>query len=402
MNRFSKYPCWSQKIQLFTVIAAASMIIYFAAHYYVHLQDYYNSDFFKLWLGGNLIAKGLDPYNIQTWMAGHDVYNVSWRPNPTYLYPLPLAIFFIPLTLLPFVDAYVLWAFLSIWAIIGTIHILLKLDNSPRIYHLALPLLAGAFLFRPTIVSLRNGQLGPLLLIILSISIYLWQKDRWFAGGAFMALMALKPQLGIPLLALFSLWLILQNRWLALLGSGFTGMLLLLVGLVINPNWPAGFIDASSQRFYETFSYSPTLWGVAGILVNHDYRNTLLYGSIASILLVALVAWLLFHHRIQSPSVAVAVLIPVALLITPYSWVYDQILLIVPISLVTVCFFKQHFPYLFSAFLLLIIDIIAIALLVLAISLDGDMGSAVVPSISLLLVMFVVIRNFHRSQSLST
>jgi hypothetical protein len=387
MTQSPHKPAW-----LFPLLSAAAItavvITYAAAHNFALRVDIYNSDFFKLWLGARLVAEGIDPYNSEAWLAGHDLYNVTWRPNPTYLYPLPLAILFFPLTRLPFQWAYIFWFFLSIWSVIGSVFLLLKLARIPRIYHLVLPLIAGAFLFRPTLVTLRNGQLGAILLLIIALSVYLWQKDRWFFGGVIFALLILKPQLGGPILLLVGLWLLFERRWRALAGMGLSGIILLLIGLLVNPSWLGGFLSIGRHRLSETFGYSPTVHGLSGLYCKYDYGCTLLSGSLTSLFLCVLIIWLLVHYRIHSPATVIATVIPVALLITPYVWAYDQILLVIPISIVVIRLFERQIPYLLTALMFLIIDVAALALLMLATQIGVDIWSAAIPFACLILVIF--------------
>jgi hypothetical protein len=382
------------KKHLFVVISAAiaSIFFYAIARYFTNLVDFYSSDFFKLWLGGKLLIQGLDPYDSHTWLSAHDLYKVAWKPNPTYLYPLPLAILFLPFSQLPLDRAYTLWFFISIWAVVISILLLLRLANNPRMIHLALPLIAGAFLFRPTIVTLRNGQLGAVLLLVLALVVYFWQKECWFTGGVVLGLLILKPQLGIPLLLLVGVWLLLLRRWRAILGTGITGIVLLITGLSVDPGWVSGFAAAGTQRFIETFGYSPTIFGLVGAYCEQNSNCALLYGGAASILLSSLVIWLLVSNRNFSPTIAIAVLTPVALLVTPYTWAYDQILLVIPISLVVILLFTSNAPFLFSASLFLLLDLGALILLAVAVQMGNDIWSAAIPFACLMLVFLAAFR----------
>jgi hypothetical protein len=386
MQQSSKKPAWLLPFLISAAVIAFIILTYAVANYFVHRMDHANSDFFTFWLGGKLLSKGLDPYNSKIWLAGHDLYQATWRPNLTYIYPLPLTIFFVPLSLLELDQAYTLWFFLSIWAVILSVFLMLRMMNSPRVYHLAMPLLAGAFLFRPTIVTLRNGQLGAVLLLVLTLAVYLLQKEHWLSGGLVVALLILKPQLGAPLLVLLLLVLLYQRRWQVPIGMGITGIILLLAGLLIRLDWPIAFLSAGFQKFYSTFGYSPTLWGVVGDFCEHGYTCTLLYGSIGSVLFTLFLFGLLLKYKVGAPIFSVSILILAALLITPYTWAYDQILLVIPISFAAIKLFKQRVPYLISALLFLVIDIAALAFLVLALKTDVDVWSAVIPFACLICV----------------
>jgi hypothetical protein len=63
----------------------------------------------------------------------------------------------------------------------------------------------------------------------------------------------------------------------------------------------------------------------------------------------------------------------------PYGWAYDQVLLIVPLALVTLAAARMGFPYLAGALLFIAVDVLAIGLLLLATSTGEDTWSALVP-----------------------
>ncbi|MGA7607447.1 MAG: hypothetical protein WCA79_16135, partial [Anaerolineales bacterium] len=66
---------------------------------YIH-QDYTNANFFFFWLAGRMMWTGQNPYNATQWLAGHDAYGATWKPNQIFPYPLPLAFLMAPLGLI--------------------------------------------------------------------------------------------------------------------------------------------------------------------------------------------------------------------------------------------------------------------------------------------------------------
>ncbi len=110
----------------------------------------------------------------------------------------------VPLGLLPFHGAYVLWVALIQLMILASLAILLFLEEDPRARLFFIPLLAGIVLFRPTILTLTQGQVSGLFLFGLAWIAFLWQKGKWFWGGLLLGLLALKPNLGVLVIGLLA------------------------------------------------------------------------------------------------------------------------------------------------------------------------------------------------------
>jgi hypothetical protein len=90
------------------------------------------------------------------------------------------------------------------------------------------------------------------------------------------------------------------------------------------------------------------------------------------------------------PSSVISIAIPVTLLTTPYLWAYDQILLVLPILVVVVTLAEKGYPFLLTSTLFLWMTILSLLLLVVSLSLQVDVWSALIPLIVLCLVLWQV------------
>ena len=131
---------------------------------------------------------------------------------------MPLAVLMTPLGSLPLKTAYAIWVFAGMVGITVSFLLLLEMWNNPANRAYILPLFIGLPLYRPLIVILRNGQLGAILLAVLTVTAYLWEKDKWFLGGLLVGLVSLKPSVGFPLLGLLGIWLLVRKKWGAIAG----------------------------------------------------------------------------------------------------------------------------------------------------------------------------------------
>lgn len=233
------------------LILLLAVLFFYIAILIINPVEYPNSDFFTFWLSGRLFSLGENPYNSQVWVAGHHQFGASWIPNATFIYPMPVSLLFAPLGLLPLYQAFVVWVALSQFMIFFAFILLLLVHSNQSLKYLILPLFAGIMLFRPIYPALMNGQLSGLLLLVISAVIYLWEKGKWKQGAILMAILALKPNLGIPIIGLLSLYLISRKQVSSLLALVFSGLFLIFVGLLQNPNWILEFGTLGTLSFHK-------------------------------------------------------------------------------------------------------------------------------------------------------
>jgi len=120
-----------------------------------------------------------------TWSRGakgSNGFHSDFCLRPFFLYPLPLALLLAPLGWLPFHSAYIVWVTLTLLMVIVSLVILLSLETNARRTLFFIPLLIEIMLFRPTILTLTQGQVSGLFLFALVWSAFLWQKGNWFLG----------------------------------------------------------------------------------------------------------------------------------------------------------------------------------------------------------------------------
>ncbi len=356
------------------------IIFYFTATEIVNPIEYHNSDFFTFWLAGHLAVLGQNPYLSTIWIGGHLQFGASWIPNATFIYPLPLTLLFAPFGLLPLYKAFIIWVMLTQFMIISSVLILLKLFPKPKYEPFILPIFAGVVIFRPTIITLINGQLSGFLLLMIVITISLWERGKWWQGTIFLPILALKPNLGIPIILFLSMYLILKRKSYSLIAGGISGLFLLITGLVQNPNWISEFFRAGNINFAQNFGFSPTIWGISSILCNHNLNCSLGIGSIFGIFLLTGCLYILVAKKTDtSPSLAAGLAVTATLLLTPYTWPYDQLLLIIPIITVIMSLAKEGYKYLPLAIIFLIIDIIAIILLGISARTQMEIWNVMIP-----------------------
>lgn len=355
--------------------------------------DYRNSDFFTFYLAGWMNWQAQDPYSIKQWIAGHDQFGVTWIPNSIFPYPLPLATLLAPLGLLSLYDSFVVWVFTSGLLVLVTCAWLLAQEKTPHYYAYALPLLIGAILFRPTLVTFHDGQLGALWLFLIGCTAVLWSRGNWFIGGLSLGMLALKPSLGLPLLALVGLWLVFRRRVTALAGLAVCGFGLGLIGYLRDSNWPGDFLKTSNQKLSGVFGASPSLWGFSGAICQYQERCTWALGGLVVVFFVGLMITYLWAMRDKmEPLLVLGIASAAAVLITPYIWAYDQILVLVTVIAAMIMAIRTGAPYLITASYPILLAALSAVLVLVALQLGRDHWSVWVPLVCLAALMVVLRR----------
>ena len=347
-----------------------------------------SSDFFTFWLAGKLNLLGMYPYDPQDWAKGHWMFGVTDQHNPTFLYPLPMAVVLAPLGLMTLRHAYIVWTFLTLLMMFGGIWILLHTFTRTCSPKYLLPVLAAAALFRPVIDTLFGGQLSGFFFLVISLAALALDRHAWFRAGLLIGVLALKPNIGAPFILLAGLWLLSRRSWPALGGMLTTGVVLLLIGFISNPSWVADFFAVGSHKFHETFGLSSTIWGISSGICGLTPACTVYLGGPLVILLLIGTVLLLIQSRVPvSTQFALALISCTSLLATPYLWPYDQTLLILPILYVMAHLLERKAPYLLVATLFIWIALFAMMLLVVTIHVEMEIWNGFLSLSCFLLVV---------------
>jgi hypothetical protein len=348
----------------------------------VNSIDYlkYGTDFSSFWMAGRLILQGKSPYDLTAWSEGFRQYELGFLLTPIFLYPLPLALLLAPLGLLPFHSAYTIWVALTQLMIIACLVILLAMETNLRRKFFFIPLFIGIMFFRPTTLTLTQGQVSGLFLFALVWIAVLWQKEKWFWGGFLLGLLALKPNLGFIILLLVAIWLLLNKNLRALCGTLISGIIALIAGLIYNPAWVVQYLHVGSIKLAETFGGSPTVWGLGALISHNQITATLIIGSLAGLLvLFGFFRVLLPSHATMRPVSVLGLAICVTLLVTPYTWTYDQLLLILPLTTAILAMDRMGVRFVLTASVFLGIDVLTVILLIFDTQMQVEIWNVLVP-----------------------
>lgn len=218
------------------VLISVLLAFFYAWTVEVRTDQPYSTDFAKFHASARYFVQGGDIYAEVPWDAygglpeGFDSKRRSMPPN---LNPPLQTLLFVPLAYVSYETGYRLWSALSIALAIVAVWVVARAaavgGTLPRRTFLLVLVL---FLYFPTWVCVVFGQLGLLLLLLVTLG---WSEARrgrvWTAGLVLGLGMSLKPFLGL-FVVLF--WLL--QRWRLSVAAlvaclGFTGFGLIVAGL---------------------------------------------------------------------------------------------------------------------------------------------------------------------------
>ncbi len=304
------------------------------------------ADFAPLFGTALAVARGeklsYDPTLIHGVDVGLD--ESHWRPmehpesQQDRLHPPFEVLLFLPLTLLPYSTAYLVWTLCNLvflWLV--TILLWRFLPYLQPEFEVAAALYA---LSMPVVVCLMQGQDSILLLLLLTLSFVSLADGKDLRAGVFLALGLFKFHLVLPILAI----LFIERNWSAVRGFlyGFTGLLTLTCAVVGVRNTLAyvPFVlqvgnHISANGSTRTFMM-PNIRGLVA-LINGPYVHIQFQALL--VILLSLVAFCItaiwaLKFRDEPIAIRFSCIVVTASLISYHYYIYNATILALPILLV--------------------------------------------------------------------
>jgi len=153
-------------------------------------------------------GRGADLYSARTQLAVQEEFaqNPDIRRGPLpYVHPPFEALFFLPLTFLPYPQAYAVWSLINLAMLAGVAALLRTSLGSLR----AIPIWEMVVLslaFFPIFANFHQGQDAILLLLILTLSFCALARDAESLAGCWLAFGLFKYHLILPLALILAFW----------------------------------------------------------------------------------------------------------------------------------------------------------------------------------------------------
>lgn len=375
-------------VNIFLTLLALGILIF--ARVQVSLGfDIPNSNFSFFWLAGRMILDGQNPYDETQYLAGHDANGMDWRPNNIFPYPLPLALFCIPLGFFSMQTAYIIWQVITLQSIALTIYILLRHWQEKSHHNMLVPILFFLLFWGPLYLTTHAGTFSVFSLVILLGAILLLERKQSLWAGIVLAFTMLKPPQGLTILLLAGVWFLAHRDWKAIIGVAMGGLAILVVGLIQDPQWIQKFLGAGDAVMDRTLGVHSNVWAFAYLACDGAESCANLLGGALSLSLLGGAAMLLWRNQAKwSAWEAMNLIIPVGFVSTIYLWAYDQLPYIIPIVWIVGTLVQKQRSILLSFAFLFLLDLISIFALAQQALTEKDLWSL---GTTLLVLLFLVI-----------
>ncbi len=246
-------------------------------------QRIYDKDFLQGYILARATLDRADPYLPTDVLAER---YVGAGANPAFTHPTPhpptLGLLLLPLALLDYSTAAVLWFGLEALCLVASAYLLARAIDAQLPIQAALGITVALLVWYPFPIEMSFGQVQVPLLALLAASWVALRAKRWALGGALVGLAILLKPVPWPLL----LWFVSRRDWRALRAA-----LLVLAG---------GYLLAGCLAGWDTLA---TYFATVLPLVASTYRSS--WGNLS----LSSLAWRLLHGTEESGTVLAAPLL---------------------------------------------------------------------------------------------
>ena len=289
---------------------------------------WFGVDFRGYYAAARVLIAGGNPYDYR--LVSQVLLQVTGEMgNNPYYYPPWFAWIFVPIVSLPFQIARAIWMTFNfiVWNI--GLWRLGEFIGWPkkgwRLYAL-FTLVTFSFAW----ITWRYEQAAILVFVMLVALILAVQDQKWIWSGIWMALLLIKPNVTLIVVAGISLWLFRKGQWRAVLVMILTLVVLLSISSWITPDWFQSFSEEGFGQGLTVALDGPDR--VVALRINTtflDWLTTIGVESQLSILIYGICifagAFVFFWivYRSQSFVQLISILLLISYALTPYALQYD-------------------------------------------------------------------------------
>lgn len=282
-------------------------------------------DFAHYWAAGRLNSTGENPYqpqSIQTLRdditggkTRYDTIPIMWTPPWSLLLVMPFGVLDYPLSRL-------LWLMAMISVLLFSTNLIWRVYQGSK-QQLALAWLL-AFTFGPTISVLEKGQITPVI-VLAAAGFMAFHQSTPLAAGAFLALMAVKPQITYLLWPALLLWVLGERQWRVAVGSAGGLLAALGVAVIFNSNVIGDYVYALQTNPPADWA-TPTIGGYLRLIFGTNHFWLQFVPPVVGF------GWFIYywwkHRQNWNWLETMPWLLLVSVLTASYAWTYDHVVLI--------------------------------------------------------------------------
>ena len=278
-----------------------------------------NRDFIEYWAAGQQLVHGANPYDANQIFALER--GALWHgPLPIIMFNPPSGLFLtLPLGMVRPKAGYLCWSLFVLGAWLGSIHMIWVMNGRPsnRLHFVG-------YFFAPAIACFLSGQMAAFVLLGLTLFLYFHRRRPMLAGAA-LILCALKPHLFLPFGVVLLVWAIARRAYRLLSGAAIALAISSAVPLIFDPSI-YGQYAAMSRTSGVKNGVVPTLSEFLRIAIHPNAFWMQFLPAVAGCLWAI---WYFRRHRaVWDWNTHGLLLVPVSLLVAPYAWFFDAIILL--------------------------------------------------------------------------
>jgi hypothetical protein len=365
-------------------------------------ENVYGRDILQGYTLARAIQDGINPYLATEVLAARYVDQVL---STAFAHPTPhpptLGLLLLPLSLLDYPTAAVLWFGLEIVSLVASVHLLGRALGARLSFWATLGIATVLLIWYPFWVEMAWGQLQLPMLALLAGAWVALRSRRSALGGALVGLAILLKPFPLPLLLVF----VLRKDWRALVGAGSVVVGgYLVAGCVVGLDTVKTYfttvlpVVASTYRAaWANISISSLAWrvfqgtGTPGLVVAPPLVKSIAAAQVASVLLPGLLLLVgsLALRKQRSLDASFGVMIVVSILTSPICWPAYLVLAAIPAAQVVRWLAWHRLPsretnLALVVTILLVIDWVRLARILAGVVLVLVGGNAVISALALL------------------
>jgi hypothetical protein len=295
------------------------------------------TDYLQFYASGKTIIQGgsasLYDFSYQSQLE-QEIAGPELTSFHAFITPPFLALVFIPFSYVPYISSYILWSILGLIFLYSSFR-LVSVEQPKRNFLWSLT-------WFPVFAAISFGQNSLMSLFFLSLTYWLWRKDKFLLAGLVSSLLLYKPQLvlGIAFLWLFEF----RKSWKALLGLCMGGAVLAGLSFGLMPGASKAYVELARDFLPRLISSEQfPLWHLHSLrgfwLLLLPNRPSIAEGismvlSVAGILFI----YIFWRKHRSEPPICYAAAICLTIWISPHAMIYDWSILIIP----AILFWQSH------------------------------------------------------------
>jgi hypothetical protein len=215
----------------------------------------YTDQFVIPWAAGRMwLLEGSNPYDYEVLNFARETLSLSnylgELPKTTSLnIPVIQLIFYLPFSLVPYQISRALWITILTICTISIGYLSLNLSGWRLSRNGILLVILLVTLWFPSVMTILQGHISPVILLLIFYSTFLILKRQDTAAGLILALTFGDFITAVLIIIFIVVWSISRRRW-SVTGSFFSGLsFLILISVLMLPSWPLDWLRIFVQNF---------------------------------------------------------------------------------------------------------------------------------------------------------